>query len=457
MQHAKHQGVRVTEPHAVQRARPALAVVGEPIAHHSWNLAWAGVLNGLEQAGVVLLIGLPGTGKSLMLETLEGALRRAGHDARLLRRGGASMDTAPSMLLVDDAERLPGPVLQTIAQWKHVCVLAGTPALLAAFPSLNGLAVVSLGQIRHGDAAGFIAMHLQRGGHPPTLLHPAAMDALVQHGGATPRTLLALTDLAVFLARLEDAPQVSAAHVLEALQVQDGTRLDGDDEPLADAPGEPPAPLPATPARPASQRSFPRWAYAGAALPVAGMLVALALRGPPAAPRSPAVAEAARPASQPSVAPTPAAPAAAQPGALPDSPSPALLDSQAQPSPIAETDPLAALPDFVPVRVTVAYRRGDERAERRSADVARRLRAAGLEPETQAEGAGPAEPAVSYYFAEDAGIAGDVARHAGLGPAKLVPPRGALPRPGTVRVAVPGPDSPKQRRAGLPSSTAGDA
>ncbi len=442
--------------------------VDDIVVHPGWAAAWHAVLDALSRPGLIAVLGPSGAGKTLFLQALTRALRQAGWDALLLQHGAGEGAGNPQIVLIDQADRLPGAVLDVLARQARPCVLAGPPALLERFSELPaGLSIVTLGPLAPSDVGPFLAAQLAQSGQPADLLHPDAVAALARHAAGSARAVQTLAGLAVFLARLEDAPQVSAAHVAEAAEVQSGTTLRHEDldedapaaPPEQHGPGAVPAAHQERPASPRRRRTTAAAVTTVCGVVVAGALLSVGLSQPAVTPPAPGSASAdARPMSADAPATTnavavPGKGRPAQSGPALDSAAPSgLRDSVTQ----APDQAGSTLPTSVPVRVMTVYQRSDPAAERRSIELVQKLRAEGFDasdpdPGTPRRG----EPMIGFFFAEDAAGAAAVARQAGeTGRERLVTQRGGPPRPGTVRVTVSSNDPTfRARRASAPQIT----
>jgi hypothetical protein len=270
-------------------------------------------------------------------------------------------------------------------------------------PSLLPSIVRPTPPISRGAAALAIAARLAALHHPPDLLDPSAVAALIEHAGGSTRRLRAALASTLFLASSEDAPRIGAALVARALH--DGPAPRGGARPAV--------------TRPAWVRFWP--------LGLAGGAVLLALLAWP--PRHSAVPSPTPPPTPAQMAPTPvpAHVAAARPAAV-AAPAPALAAPQSQPAPlppqpapiVARPAPPAPLPtQFVaapalprilplgpPSTVLLMLPGGDAATMRRAAGLAQRLRDAGIAAvETRPGHPAGALPPVSYFHAGDLGVA----------------------------------------------------
>lgn len=441
--------------HSARTVFPNSVTPEQVVVHPGWAAAWQVALVALNvrparPGQIVAIVGQPGVGKSLFIQALDAALR-PNQPVVLIRPGSpvevGSPQIVPEIVLVDDADRLPPEVTEALIHRGYRCVLAGSPALLDRFPAgLSDFSVIELRPIAPADVAAFLAVQLARAGQPAHRFTPDAVTVLAHRSGGNPRTLQMLAGLTMFLARLEDAPQVTAEHVTEAAEVQSGTSLPPMD-PLFGMPASMPPPRAAaglTPINP--RRSNKPTLVAVAALATLCVATAALVRiGPDAvlpgilasaraitATLNPGVDGTAAQASQPAVAAFDAGQRPASSAAVDPAPPVAARPPRSEPA-------QAPLSTAVALRIVVVFPRGDAEAARRGADLTRKLRANGYEAEDPIPAALRAnDPTVGYFFAEDASGAAAVARDSGeTGRERLVPAQGRPPRPGTIRLAIP--------------------
>lgn len=385
----------------------------QAVAHPQWQAALRTVEHALRHPGIVAVVGLPGTGKTLLLHAVAQRLRAAGRVPALLRAGSPSDVQAPDVILIDEADQLTPDMFDALVQYGRPVAMAGPPDLPHRLARLRAsLTVVTLAPLRPDEAAMFLEAQLSAAGQPARLLHRDAVRMLIQRSRGVPRELQMLAGLSVFVARLTEADQVTAAHVEQAALVQHGTTPEdgaaGDDtadDTGADALPRPPAPRPPTAARSSAFSGvLPGWRTT-LALGTLGVLGAAAWvvlpHEIPFLPKRPAM-QAAQPAEPP-------------------------------PGPTAATSQMP-MPPVVPVHIVVAYPPGSAEAAQRAAGLTGMLRSFGYQVAALESNAVRNESGVSYAFAEDEQTAVALARVLGLSVRELRP--AALPRPGTIRVAV---------------------
>ena len=421
--------------------------IDEIIVHSEWVVAWERVSEALATPGVVALVGMRGAGKTLFLQTFARELQYAGWEVELVQQGSTARSADPQIILVDEADRLPKSLLQSLAARGRPCVFAGLPALPDHLSELPvHVTTVALSPLPPREVGSFLGEQLARSNQPQDLLQPDAVAALAHYSGGEPARLQLLAGLAVFMARLEDAPHVSAAHVKAATTVQSGASLGASDVGADDddLPGEG---VDAEPERPAAKSSAPIAVASSAPRPwwrgwpvVALALAVLAGGALAAVPSGARLYEAAY--SQlgrwQGIKPDPASPARSDPKTLPPT------DPQAtarQPAAATEQETSTdGLPAGVPPRVLISYRRDSVAARRRGDELAKRLRSQGLDVQGPiVDASRPAGSAVSYFFANDAAAAARIADEAGEGGREqLLASPAALPPPGTIQITIAG-------------------
>lgn len=468
----------------------------QAIPHRGWCEARDRILAALRaDPSLVLLLGEPGTGKTLLLQDIARLLRADGADVRLQPRGDLPLDSASTavpgqrrIVLIDEADRLNATALARLGQLgARAFVLAGLdgPEGLGSREIIPGATIVRLSPLPPGEVAAFLAQRLHQAGLPDTLLSGGAMGQLAARSGGVPRVLNILAGAALFLARAEQSPRVEAVHVDEA-----ATRRAMDSAEIAPAPEAakpasaalPAASSPAAPRAPARSPARHRPAYRIPALvTVAGIAAAFAWAvawpGPQArqAPPLPIVRMlTSRPrlialaltAAQPAVPTAPAShqkPAPEQPLALAGllAPSPSALPAEAFPSALrasafaeasavpvplpARSPPIetathaptsAPLPPAAPIYVALRYLPGSELAATRLA-ASLRIRGIAVDGPSPAS-ARTARPGARYFFAEDRATADAVLKAAGLpGASAMAETAGRnQPRPGLVELTI---------------------
>lgn len=220
---------------------PLRIAPGAAVAHPPWRRARAAALETLTAGNHAVLVGAPGSGKSLLLMNLAHTLREAGEPVHMIGRAGASGDAlAGGILLVDEADALGTDALAVL------CVGAG-PVLLAMLPGgperlpqrPRPVRSVALDRLAPLEVAKFIAVRLAAAGRPADLLEPEAVLALAQHSGGLPRLVNVFGAAAVFLAGLDGSPRVKLRHVEEAASMRADPAEDA--TPVVPLPVEPPS------------------------------------------------------------------------------------------------------------------------------------------------------------------------------------------------------------------------
>lgn len=239
--------------------------------HPAWQQARAAVLKALDNGSIAVLLGPPGSGKSLLLKELARTLRQAGKPARLIERTEA-LDGPPGngILLVDEADTLSPDALAILCAGPAPVVLAalpGFPARLAGNPRPVREAV--LDRLQPQDVARYVAARLAAVGRPRNLIEPEAVLALAGHSSGLLRLVNTLGGAAVFLAGLDGSEHVSRRHVDEAASMREDFGEDGFDQDLVPPFQAEPAHVALPPARPVPTALRPDAPLPDIALPVA--------------------------------------------------------------------------------------------------------------------------------------------------------------------------------------------
>ena len=445
---------------------PVRAGPGEVLPTPAWTEAMAAVHDALENGRNVLLTGAPGTGKSLLLRCLRDDLAGPSCNVLLIPGEIERSGEGATILLLDDADRIPKALLNQLRAKVDRAVLVGAPALSNRVAAGGDrVTSVTLRTLAPAEVADFVQAEVRRAGLAADVFEPAAIELLARHTGGVPAAIRTHAALALFLARLDDASRVTMAHARDALD-RTGTVPLGD-EPAASAPLEPaPTPAPPTiqarssmlplavrpllsPALPVPSRTWHLGKPAG--LAVTGLALAALLAvvtsqlrpGParqgPAAPQDTTVARVEpAPPAQPAARETAISidpklqPHAAEPPAVPPEPPPKVAQAEAAPPPAV----VLARPPDQPFRVVVAVH--GRAAASRGSVIVQALRDRGIIAMLDLAPARAHDPEISYFFPEDRPAAYSLARAvAGSPAARLVAPPTPLPRPGTVRLRLP--------------------
>ena len=397
--------MRMPEASTARHLSRAPAMDLPPWQHPAWPQAMKRLAEGLADGRIVALVGLPGVGKSALLEAF--AAEPANNaclyvpDRRL---------TGP--FLVDDAHHLLEADLARLVARRQGLVLAGPYALLERLAGFGrGLVVLDLAPLRPEDRVGVLMDMLERSGEPPGLLPPSCMAALGRQSGGRIGPLLAMTKLAIFLARLEGSAVVALHHVEQA-----GT-IGEDVEPLENEPD-------------ASTAPRRRRTAGGAALAVSGGLAvaiagaAMVLSPPQHGITSSPVAPRVVLAELPIARLRPPAPA-----------TPALAATQALVLPPTTLPPLPVVPFHVAIHVPPH----DPPAFQQGVQLAVLLQEKGYAVSGPIVAPAWTPPSVSYYFNDDADAAAAVAAalDGRLGTARQIDRASEIPRPGEAEIMLP--------------------
>ena len=252
----------------------------DAFGHPSWQRAEQAALDAIGRGQSVLLLGQPGTGKSLLLARLGAVLRKQGARPQELRRDDR-LDISPTAdtLLIDEAGLFTSDQLEQIARLPIVFVMAGLPNLPRRLPS--SLVRVTLEKLAPEDVARFVIARLIACGHPPDLFTPESLVALARRSGGLLRLVIILAGAALFFAEQRGAARITADDVEEAASM----RVAVLEAPESDAPVliEKPVCPAVMPTRPRQRRPPRRWAtlagligWAGASLATIALAVVAA-------------------------------------------------------------------------------------------------------------------------------------------------------------------------------------
>jgi hypothetical protein len=177
---------------------------------------------------VVLLLGNPGTGKTVLAGMVAKACSEMGLSVRRIERGDLLTEDAADrtdVLFVDEAGSMSNAVLQSIlsAGEKHAdrtLVFMCLPSCVGRF-SFSGTdpVVVELGPLSLLDARLYLTERGNTIGRR-NLFTSEALDHIIDASKGIPRLLRSIASLAYFNAALEGAPQIAAAHADAAARMR---------------------------------------------------------------------------------------------------------------------------------------------------------------------------------------------------------------------------------------------
>lgn len=195
------------------------------VGHRVWQNALERALEAmLARPGLVLLLGGPGSGKTLLLGELESRLRALGHDVRrfshdTLDPPEAADGPGERFVLIDGA-RLHAQVLGALPPSDGLrCLVAELPVFYDRVAELPGSPVVVwLPAMAPSEARAFVAERMNQAGWSPDLLTEEALALLIAGAGGVPQNLCHLVASALRTAAVEGAVQVGYQHIARAME-----------------------------------------------------------------------------------------------------------------------------------------------------------------------------------------------------------------------------------------------
>ncbi len=189
-------------------------VPAEAVPHRSWARAREAALAALSRGESVAALGRPGTGKTLLLQSLWQALRDAG------RRPGTLGQADCDVVIVDEAGAVSCGELLALRQSGKPFVLACLPDTDLKLPPIR----VTLDPLSAEDVARVIARRLSAVGRPHDYFEPEAILELTKQSGGLMRLVLVLAGAATFFAEHEGVQRVTRQHVTDAATMRDVAR-----------------------------------------------------------------------------------------------------------------------------------------------------------------------------------------------------------------------------------------
>lgn len=190
----------------------------DAFAHPEWTRVEREALALVEKREHLLLLGRPGTGKSLLLRSLNQTLKGTGVSVRQLRSDDPLDDLASEdVLLVDEAELLATTKCDQILRLPNALVMAGLPNLperVSVCP--DTFRCVTLEPLSPADVARFVIARLVENNLPRDTFMPDALVALALRSGGLLRVVIILAGAAMFFAEQRGAAKVTAEDVADA-------------------------------------------------------------------------------------------------------------------------------------------------------------------------------------------------------------------------------------------------
>lgn len=196
--------------------------LGETFAHPSWECALRDVTAGVALGAWTVLVGEPGTGKTLLLQVLDQNLRSQGSRVRRLCAGDPVSDVAGTeILLIDEADLFDAVDLETIGRLANPIVMAGLPGLLERLSSCpRPFRTARLERLGAEDIARFVRGRLAASEHPLPAFTPEAVLALRQQSGGLFRLVTILAGAGLFFAEQRGSSKVAACDIEDAASLR---------------------------------------------------------------------------------------------------------------------------------------------------------------------------------------------------------------------------------------------
>jgi hypothetical protein len=231
------------------RRNPFSAAVDADQAFQSapYVRAFDGVLEAIYGGKRLIVVnGLPGSGKSLLLRALETSLAPRRRVERV-NHAGAALGAlgAVEVLLVDEADGIDDATRDALVESAR----SGGPVVVLACTGscLPGATIVPLSPLGDLESRAFVVDRLRRAGRPD-LFDEEALDTIVTAGDGLPQKLRLLAAAALTHAAVAEASRVEGIHARQAVA---GTMMGGS------AAAQPAAPAPVQPERIVLRRDPP--------------------------------------------------------------------------------------------------------------------------------------------------------------------------------------------------------
>ena len=198
------------------------ALSPDAFTHASWIRAERQALVSVASRGRLLLLGRPGTGKSLLLRSLDRTLTSRGVSVRWYRSGDLLDNLASQdVLLIDEAAVLTVTESEQISQLHNSIIMCGLPSLperLSLCP--DTYQSVTLEPLTPEEVARFVIARLLESGRPRDLFTPEALVAVARQSSGLFRLVIILAGAATFFAEQRGAAKVTADDVAEAVSMR---------------------------------------------------------------------------------------------------------------------------------------------------------------------------------------------------------------------------------------------
>lgn len=196
----------------------------EAFANRSWEDTRQSATKRAAQGERVVLVGEPGTGKTLLLQVLDRNLRAQGFDVRQFGPGDTlAAQPATEILLIDEGDLLEAEELERIWQLPNPIIMTGLPGLQERVPPCTRpVHAESLERLGPEDIARFVRARLTASETARPPFAPEAILALMRHSAGLFRLVTILAGAALFLAEQRGSSEVMAADVDEAALLRAG-------------------------------------------------------------------------------------------------------------------------------------------------------------------------------------------------------------------------------------------
>ncbi len=187
----------------------------EAFAHRSWEHARQELTKGAALGACTVVVGEAGTGKTLLLQSVEQSLRTPDVSVRHLRPGDPVAALAETeILLIDEADLFDTAELERICRLPNPIIMAGLPGLLERLSSCSRpFRAARLERLGPEDIARFVCGRLAASEVPLPAFTPEAILALMQQSSGLFRLVTILAGAGLFFAEQRGSSEITASDV----------------------------------------------------------------------------------------------------------------------------------------------------------------------------------------------------------------------------------------------------